>query len=59
MSNDNLIQFARLICEINATQDTLDWIALIKEMDTTAAKIADVFYQAHIVWETYKIEGGE
>ena len=58
MRHDNLIQFARLICEINATQDNLDWIALLKEMDMRAAELADLFEQAHIVWETYKLEGG-
>ena len=59
MRHSNLIQFARLICEINATQDNLDCDALCSEMDIDDDELDDLFEQAHIVWETYKLEGGE
>tara|TARA_R110002012_G_scaffold85139_1_gene212337 strand:+ start:208 stop:387 length:180 start_codon:yes stop_codon:yes gene_type:complete len=59
MRHGNLIQFARLICEINATQDNLDCDALCSEMDIDDDELDDLFEQAHIVWETYKLEGGE
>jgi hypothetical protein len=59
MWDNDLIQFARLICEINATQENLDWIALLKEMDITANELGELFDRAHEVWETFKTEGGE
>ena len=59
MWNNDLYQFARLICEINATQDNLDWDALVREMDMDDDDLKEVFDQAHEVWETYKSEGGE
>ena len=59
MWENNLIQFARLLCEINATQDNLDWIALLEEMDISTNDLNELFDRAHEVWETHKAEGGE
>ena len=59
MRHDNLIQFARVICEINATQENLDCDALCTEMDINHDELWALFEQAHVVWETYKLEGGE
>ena len=59
MRHDNLIQFARLICEINATQENLDCDALCTEMDINHDELWALFEQAHVVWEPYKLEGGE
>jgi hypothetical protein len=58
MWNNDLIQFARFICEINATQPHLDCDALCREMDLDDDELDALFEQAHIVWETYKLEGG-
>ncbi len=57
--DNNLIQFARLICEVNATQPTLDCAALCSEMDLEQDEVNELFERAHEVWETYKLEGGE
>jgi|TARA_R100000988_G_scaffold88793_1_gene52094 hypothetical protein len=59
MRHNNLIQFARFICEINATQAHLDCDALCLEMDIDDDELDALFEQAHIVWETYKLEGGQ
>ena len=58
MRHDNLIQFARLICEINATQDNLVCDALCIEMDIDDDELDALFEQAHIVWVTYNLVGG-
>jgi hypothetical protein len=58
MWNNDLIQFARLICEINATQERLDLDRLCSEMDLQRDELFELFDRAHNVWETYKIEGG-
>ena len=52
--NNDLIQFARLICEIRATQDTLRIDLLCKEMDLRLDDIADLFNRAHNIWEDVK-----
>ncbi len=59
MWNNDLIQFARLICEINATQDNFNNDALCTEMDLNHDELNELFDRAHHVWETYKLEGGE
>ena len=59
MHHDNLIQFARLLCEIAATQENFDSDAVCAEMDLEQDELNDLFDRAHDVWETYKLEGGE
>ena len=59
MWNNNLIQFARLLCEIAATQDTFNADALCMEMDLNHDELNEMFDRAHEVWETYKLEGCE
>lgn len=53
---DNRIQFARLICEINATQDKLDIPALADSMDLTVEEVTELFDRAHDEWEKIKTE---
>lgn len=48
------IQFARLLCEINATQDKLDIAPLAAEMDLPPSRIAEIFERAHQKWELSK-----
>jgi hypothetical protein len=59
MSNPNwsnsAIQFPRLICEINATQD-LDCAALAASMDLTLDELSELFDRAHAEWERIKKE---
>lgn len=51
--DDNTIQFARLLCEIMATQN-VDYEALCESMDLTDADINDLFDRADDVWERAK-----
>jgi len=51
---NNLVQFARLICEIQATQDTLRIDLLCEAMDLRPFDITDLFDRAHEVWEDAK-----
>tara|TARA_R100000234_G_scaffold114746_1_gene90127 strand:+ start:120 stop:320 length:201 start_codon:yes stop_codon:yes gene_type:complete len=59
--NNDLIQFARLICEINATQPqpfgNLDCAALCSEMDLEQDEVNELFERAHEVWEDFKENG--
>ncbi len=57
MHHDNLIQFARLLCEIAATQENFDPEPLVEGMDIDPAELNDLFDRAHEVWETYKLGG--
>jgi hypothetical protein len=50
---DNTIQFPRLLCEINATQE-LDWIALSGSMDCTLDDVIELFDRANVHWEMVK-----
>ncbi len=59
MWNNDLIQFARLICEIAATQENFDANAVCSEMDIDPTELNQLFDRAHHVWEAYKIEGGK
>ena len=52
--DENLIQFARLLCEIVATQDNFDSDALCKEMDISDIELNEIFDKAHDVWEDAK-----
>jgi hypothetical protein len=46
--NNDLIQFARLLCEVAATDIKLDEIA--EEMDLSVEQINELFDRAHKVW---------
>jgi hypothetical protein len=52
--DDNLTQFARLLCEINATQDDLDLPALAESMDLEIGDVVELFDRADDVWELAK-----
>lgn len=53
--NDDLIQFARLLSEINAVGfRELDWTGLCDSMDLTHVDIDDLFDRADAVWEQAK-----
>ncbi len=51
---DNEVQFARMLCEIAATQDELDVDALVVSMDLLPSEIDEVFERAHKRWERAK-----
>ena len=57
MWSNNLVQFARLLCEINATQDNLSIDALCESMDLYPSDIQELFDRAHEYWEGYKVHG--
>lgn len=52
--DDNVVQFARLIAEIAATQDTLDHGALCESMDLSVDDLNELFERADDVWERAK-----
>lgn len=62
MSNENWeddsIQFPRLLCEIIATQQDVDFFTLAESMDLTVNDIYELFDRAHTAWEKAK-EGAE
>jgi hypothetical protein len=51
---DDLVQFARLLCEIVATQDNLQIDALCESMDLLPENINELFERANVVWEKSK-----
>lgn len=51
------VQFARLLAEINATQDNLDLRALALSMDLGTDQIHELFDRADQVWEEHKARG--
>lgn len=55
---NDLTQFARLLAEINATQDTLDFDALSESMGLELARIDELFDRADTVWEAAKARLG-
>ena len=48
------VQFARLLCEIIATQDNLDLQALCESMDLPLKRVQELFERAHSVFEEEK-----
>ena len=50
---DNLVQFARLLCEISATHE-LDFVPLCESTDLEPEEIIEVLDQADEVWEHAK-----
>lgn len=53
MWDNNTVQFARLIAEINATQD-LDLEALAVSMDLDISDVIELFDRADEAWENTK-----
>jgi len=51
---NDLVQFARLLCEIRATQDELDVDGLCESMDLDPDDIGELFDRANDVWEHAK-----
>lgn len=54
--DNNLIQFARLLSEINATQDSIDFDALCESMNLEREEINELFDRANDVWEEAKAD---
>ena len=54
MWEDDCIQFARLLCELRATQDNLDLQELGDSMDLPKHRIDELFERADKVFEKYK-----
>jgi len=54
--DDDLIQFARLLCEINANirSTPKEWMALCESMDLSLDQVEALFDRASLVWETAK-----
>ena len=54
--DDDLIQFARLLCEINATVDISGptWDDLCASMDLESEDVEQLFERAHYRWEWQK-----
>jgi len=52
--HDDEVQFARILCEIVATQGELDIDALILAMDLQPSEVDEVFQRAHERWERAK-----
>lgn len=54
--NNDFVQFARLLCEIAATQD-VDFGALSESMDLEKEHIDELFERAYLAWEGVKAHG--
>lgn len=52
--DDDLVQFARLLCEINATFSEIDVPGLCESMDLEPERIGELFDRADTVWEIAK-----
>lgn len=52
---DDLTQFARLLCEIQATQPDLDFQELGASMGLGDKELSELFDRAHARWETAKL----
>jgi hypothetical protein len=55
---DDLVQFARLLCEINANWTVPDalWKDLRRSMDLREQEVLDLFERAHGVWHAAKLK---
>jgi len=51
---NNELQFARLICEIVANHETLNFRDLEESMDLDEPELQELFERAHIAWEKAK-----
>lgn len=54
--DNDLLQFARLLCELVATQDNLNLIAVAEEMDVERSDVTELLERAHKVWEDAKTQ---
>lgn len=54
--DNNLVQFARLLCEVGATCDVLSIEALAQSMDLEVGDVLELFERAHHTWELAKAE---
>lgn len=52
--DNNEVQFARLLAEIMATQETLDVPALAESMDLPIDRVHELFDRADVAWEAAK-----
>lgn len=52
--DNDLIQFARLLCEIYATQINFNFKAVQESMDLPAERVEELFDRAHSVWKEAK-----
>lgn len=52
--DNDLVQFARLLSEINATQNDIDFHTLSDEMNCSIAEVEELFDRADAVWEKAK-----
>ena len=54
--NNNELQFARLLCEIVAAEELLNWPEIRDSMDLTDAELQELFDRAHSVFEAAKTQ---
>ena len=53
------VQFARLLCEIAATQENFDADSVCAGMDMVLSELNEIFEAAHDVWEDFKVNGAD
>lgn len=53
---NNEIQFARLICELVANVDNLEFELVAESMDLSPKELISLYERAHTVWERAKRE---
>lgn len=58
--DNNLVQFARLLCEIraNIVATPQEWTDLKESMDLPSQDVEALFDRAEVVWESAKMELG-
>lgn len=54
---NNEVQFARLLCEIVAAEELLNWPEIRDSMSLEDEELHELFDRAHVVWEKAKEEG--
>lgn len=57
MWENNLVQFSRLLCELVATNETLQLEDVAEAMDLQLEDVNELFDRAHDVWEDVKENG--
>jgi hypothetical protein len=57
--DNDMIQFPRLLAEIMATQDKIDFKALAESMDLTEDNVHELFDRAQLSWEAIKSNKAE
>lgn len=56
--DNNEIQFARLLCELVANCDNLEFDAVCESMDLSKRELMSLYDRANLVWERSKKELG-